>query len=84
MTACAAYRDSASRNWFLKRQSIRRIYDPEEHCLVYVAATSRASQSDKEQNSRFRTSIAVVPLEGTACKREDVLAGGQAEAAAAE
>lgn len=51
---------------------------------MYVAATSRASQSDKEQNSRFRTSIAVVPLEGTACKREDVLAGGQAEAAAAE
>ena len=61
------------RSLFFKDLSVRRIYDPESHCLIYVSYSTRLSQTMEEPNARFRTSISTVPLEGE-ISREDVAA----------
>lgn len=66
---------SQRRNLFFKKQAVHRVYDREAHALLYIGHSTRATQSEAEQNSRFKTSIAVVPLAGTGLSREDVLKG---------
>lgn len=50
------------RNLFFKTLRVRRIYDPVAHCFVYVSYSTRFTQEMDESNSRYRTSISVVPL----------------------
>ncbi|CAG9463982.1 unnamed protein product [Pedinophyceae sp. YPF-701] len=56
---------SAKKSLLFKSLRVRRIYDKTNKALVYVAYSTRLSQDTNEQNSRFRTSVAVLPLHRT-------------------
>jgi len=60
---------TSRKNLFFKTSNVRRIYDEESHCLVYVSYTTRLTTDMEEANSRFRTSISAVPLDGAISKQ---------------
>ena len=52
---------------FFKSVKLRRIYDPQSNTLLYVAYSTNWSSGSADQadpNSRYRTSVAALPLFG--------------------
>ncbi len=54
---------SASKNLLFKQLKVRRLYDAQNHSLIYVSYTDRLSVGDAEKRGdRFKTSVSNVPL----------------------
>lgn len=55
---------SSRRNLFFKYMHVRRIYDAENNCLIYIGYSSRMSSDFESQHAQYRTSIAAIGLAG--------------------
>jgi CreA protein len=53
---------SQSKNFLFKELKVKRLYDRTSNTLVYVSYNSRLLTDNKNQGSRFQTSIDCIPL----------------------
>ena len=60
---------SEARSLLFKTVRVRRVYDKDANALIYVSYSTRFSNKDDDNKSRFKSSICAIPLDQEAAQQ---------------